>query len=166
MKAWGKLISWSLLLFQRARLKVKDQTHPQSHLFLWPFHSIPVQSISFHHSSPPNPYTLCEQLVNACVWCISYFDIYYSCDWVKRTVLFGEFLRINAAFDWSTAWISCILPTAHCRFTLKPADARHFAPFSRCKMRWHAGHPSVTIANSGITNVEGQQWLKRSYVAH
>ena len=45
---------------------------------------------------------------------------------VKRTALFCEFPRINMAFDWNTARISRVLPTANRHFAWKPADARHF----------------------------------------
>ena len=54
---------------------------------------------------------------------------------VKRTALFAEFPRINAAFDLNTVQISRVLSTANRHFTRKPADARHLSDCKRGNTR-------------------------------
>ena len=80
---------------------------------------------------------------------------------VKRTALFGEFLWINAAFDWNTARISRV---THHTPSLRPKThgCPSFHTCSCCKTQWHAGRPSVTIADNGkvrMTNIDGQRRL-------
>ena len=77
----------------------------------------------------------------------------------KRTTLFGEFPWINMAFDWNNTKILRVLPTAHCHFVLKPADAVN----SCCKTQWHTGCPSVMIADSGKVRITSQ-WRLRTWL--